>query len=1846
MDSSRFIDSPGLRRIINRHSKEDLIDIAITWSSTEPIARPEVADTVDATRSQAALSDSEYKKHVQQVYRDFGDKANKKKVIDRMLGVDWIDGLTNDQVAELDLAYKEPKVNVNPVKIQKALSHHLAPYFRHHVGASYDNDKIWIRISVLDGLAPNTMPQPSTIAYFIWFCSSDYLLHAGVKAEWREFILEAFVRLFKAAKIEEWPLTGKSPTSLAELLLNRDSQGQFSRYRLGQVDDNPLLHAPTKRKAPTVSDNFSRGMDDIEPENIHQIVMRENQVAQEFGPNTQPALPKVSIRLDLPYTANSKDYALGRLTKRVFPVGVVLEGSNVIEGIKELVPLGIAEDPLPSFLTTRTSPRPTTPPSTPAPDTTTETIAPVDMIAQAGGSNTLVTSPETISVSSTFLTPERAVPAGDRGDMRLLSSSPARSLAAVMESIMGDENSISGSQSDTGASVGAGTGGQRIEWAPSSYQSSHFHQQQHFGRPLRGTAGQIHGAGAGLFPSSLAESRMSEFEVVYDDGVRKQRTFSLTTDPGGSDAESFSSETEGESDDENMPLLDESTIEYNRNEFAQFGGQYGSLPADLHVTHNLSSGPPPITVHARRRQAPRLSSFVPEAVRARWRQIRQYQFTLIQKRVLKASLAYLLGCLISFIPLFHPYVGLSAHLAATCAVFFNPAKTLGRMVDAVRTALISITFSVFVCIASLASAVWFNSRDHYILGHVTSLLIFGGGSTFIVALAKAHFNTPTVSSACSMANIMIFVVLTREGALYLDKFSYGRVVTITTAMLLGVIISTLVCVLVWPESAHDKLRQDIGQSLTAMRLLLKLLTKTFLLESDMTPFRSASVQKLIEAHVKSFSALAKSLEEAELEFAERDMDAYKSCVKSLNTLAQYLNGLRSSCGLQFDMLQRQEKRKGVALNSAAAEGSQSRKPKVPRRMSSYSIIGSMQADQEYGASADLLEFLDLVGRPMKSLALTSKITIEHMQDIFCDTHSGKQGLVPLSPSRPTFQQRAFNGSGEPRPSDTENRRPSSTFTPRAFKSHSLQFPEFHVMQENLGKALDIFENANSRALKKFYSYQTSRRASQRLSKGARHMSEPSLAAMVQDYADENPGTLGQQLEDDAPVSEQIFLVYFFVFNLMEFAKELSSFVGWVDILVGGDEGLRPWMIRTRMSWWRRLLFFLTGYPKSLRPPQRTTRTTNEVPDEIITGSPPSSNDIQSTMSRSSTTTPVGSVSQRKKDKKAPLFPKPNRHNVVNTLHTPAPKTFMQRASTRIWKFLHVFRSFKFKFAVKAACSAVLLMTPAFVDWTRPYFVQYRGEWAVISMTIVMVPTVGGTNIVGLYRILGTIIGCYMGVATYTLFPGNTFVLPICCFLWALPNFQLVLASAYPRMGQISLLAFNLVLLQSYNRQRQDGTVPPDDDEDDDDDDMADPLKKLVRFLWESTPSSASLSPPHVASPYASTVVDDDPHFKEVWNIAFHRAVAVSFGVLLGVAITNYVWPYEARVELRKGLSDLLVNISWLYNKIVAVYSTNLDRMPSAPANLHAEEQSTRYRSLLVNRYDRDDEGAASAAAGGVLTGSRRHGIENMNKEFMEIELSLQMQLLRLYELLAETPNEPRLKGRFPVATYRKMLAGCQNILDRFLSMRLVITQDRWVESARRDFIVPVNRERREMVGNVLLYFYTLASALRLKTPLPPYLPPANQARLRLIRKIRQLPVVQNKAVLTAEDDVRYIFYYAYALVMEDVIRELERLGEWSQELFGVITPVDDFNSWFLDEEVWTPSIHGDQAPFWAGGSGGANSAVEGSGNGDGSVLSSSVATGLPSRPSLSSLRSSYRGESGSDPTRPIVEQLPRNARLS
>ncbi|KAI0929859.1 hypothetical protein AcW1_008690 [Taiwanofungus camphoratus] len=120
------------------------------------------------------------------------------------------------------------------------------------------------------------------------------------------------------------------------------------------------------------------------------------------------------------------------------------------------------------------------------------------------------------------------------------------------------------------------------------------------------------------------------------------------------------------------------------------------------------------------------------------------------------------------------------------------------------------------------------------------------------------------------------------------------------------------------------------------------------------------------------------------------------------------------------------------------------------------------------------------------------------------------------------------------------------------------------------------------------------------------------------------------------------------------------------------------------------------------------------------------------------------------------------------------------------------------------------------------------------------------------------------------------------------------------------------------------------------------------------------------------------------------------------------------------------------------------------------------------------------------------------------------------------------------------------------------------QTVRGDFVLPVNKERREMVGNIILYFSTLAAAFRSKSPLPPYLPPAEEARLRLVEAIRKLDIVRNRDVKGS----RQLLFFAYALTMKGVIQELDYLGRTLQDAFGVIGQSREaFEALFKDNDA-------------------------------------------------------------------------------
>lgn len=1078
--------------------------------------------------------------------------------------------------------------------------------------------------------------------------------------------------------------------------------------------------------------------------------------------------------------------------------------------------------------------------------------------------------------------------------------------------------------------------------------------------------------------------------------------------------------------------------------------------------------------------------------------------TLLQRSVVKCVLAYLIASLFTYAPFLSRWLASflpnndleddvpfsSLHMIATVAVYFHPAKTLGAMIEADIFALGAFIYAVTLGFCSMAVAVFLHETDRIVISDIISVLVFLGLGMALVGYAKIKVAKPQFNTACSLISIIVFTVVVKEGSLHLGHISAAKTTQVTLVVLAGSFISNVVCFCVWPQSATTNLQSDIVRNLRGFSTLLRVLTKTFLLEDPSNfHFKSDRIKRAIDDHHDSFTSLKKNLEEAKLEslfdLRMRGLSAnYVEATDSLNRLAQHLTGLRSSCGLQHQiMAARREAQRAFQQatevpistdGNATVHRHESGVPQTTPHHASSRLADLFQTednpdDQVYnaaqnpkitrydghepgGGTSAFEDFIASVGPHMRSLVFSCCRTLKGLRFTFV-----ARDPISLQP-KTLAQDASFHSATN-----------TGTGTWRDFGTSTGAYvpgTSFDGLQVDISNALRRFQHEQTVAIKRIYTMEPKRHVSD----GPQTRAEQTTDA-TQGCERSSPLQMGK-------VDEDVFLIFFFVFNLEEFAKELEVLVEALEQIRQAEERVA---LARQTSHWMRLRFVA-----------RTLGTMAGGCGRMFGLRWGKSNNQRRNGKRSK-------VSEAAKEMTTPLDFPSNRRHALNTDQTPSAMTWHQKLQRLVWNIGEFFRQPDTKFAIKAGLGSALLATPAFFPSTRKIFTKFQGQWALVSFMVVLSPTVGQSNHMSLHRILGTITGACAAVGVYKLFPDNNVVLPLFGALFSIPCFWYIVGK--PQLassGRFVLLTYNLTALYSYNLRKTD---------------------------------------------------------VEVEQIAYQRTVSVLVGVLWATVLNQLVWPFEARRQLALGVSDVLFKLAWLYQRLVLSYSRDPSQLRSRRVDRPDVSEGEEDDSFdQVDEDDEDEEVDEEAALLGTF--ASRHG-----DEFQAIELHLQVSLIKLEGLLAQTKHEPRLKGPFPVATYRSMLSCCQNILDKLHSMRCVTTRQDWYQHVRRDFVIPVNAERREMVGNVLLYFYTLGSAFHLKSPVPPYFPPAGQCRSRLLERIRELPVVKRRAVRGSS---AYLLFYSYALAMKDVIDQLDALGRLTQQNFGVWGgSVEDFERHFV-----------------------------------------------------------------------------------
>ncbi|SPO23047.1 related to BRE4 - protein involved in endocytosis [Ustilago trichophora] len=1167
------------------------------------------------------------------------------------------------------------------------------------------------------------------------------------------------------------------------------------------------------------------------------------------------------------------------------------------------------------------------------------------------------------------------------------------------------------------------------------------------------------------------------------------------------------SDSESDSDTESDTDNDESQTIHNNKSTARKPTAFFN-PTDP-VPQNASDRPP-LADHTTPRASAGVFAPLESTARSLKRLATGTNLTLFHRSIFKCALAYLLASLFTYSPILSRWLASflpnndpnddvpfsNLHMIATVAVYFHPAKTLGAMVEADIFALGAFVYAVTLGFCSMAVAVFLHETDRVIISDIISVLVFLGLGMALVGYAKIKVAKPQFNTACSLISIIVFTVVVKEGSMHLGHFSTEKTLQVTLVVLAGSFISNLVCFYVWPQSATSNLQGDIVRNLRGFSTLLRVLTKTFLLEDPSNfHFKSDRIKRAIDDHHDSFTSLKKNLEEAKLEslfdLRMRGMSAkYVEATDSLNRLAQHLTGLRSSCGLQHQIMAarieaQRAAREEARASSAAHSHSNGNASQPKSRPASSRLAGLFETEPDFdeftGGSADASmstqrgseanafeDFIASVGPHMRSLVFSCCRTLRGLRSTFV-------ARDPVNAEAKTLYQEASfaanNGGG------------TGTWNDFGGTSTGAYLPgsSFDGLQTDISNALRRFQHEQTVAIKRIYTMEPKRLA--QLSDADPH-AQADQSANTDATQDGGIGvsTLLQNNNGD----EGVFLIFFFVFNLEEFAKELEVLVEALEEIRQAEERIA---LARQTSRWMRLRLFLSTFGTM------TSEYVHMIGWRWGLGSRrKNAKRNRATSAAKGMTTPLD-------------FPS-NRRHAINTDQTPRAMTWKEKLQRLVWNIGEFFRQPDTKFAIKAGLGSALLASPAFFPSTRPIFTKFQGQWALVSFMVVLSPTVGQSNHMSLHRIMGTILGACAAVGVYKLFPDNNVVLPLFGLVFSIPCFRYIVGK--PQLassGRFVLLTYNLTALYSYNLRKTD---------------------------------------------------------IEVEQIAYQRTVSVIVGVVWATVLNQLVWPFEARRQLALGVSDVIFKLAWLYQRLVLSYSRD-------PLQLRSSREGQR-RTMHDDDDDDDDNDqqgdVADEEAALLGTFASRHG-----DEFQAIELDLQVSLIKLEGLLAQTKHEPRLKGPFPIATYRCMLSCCQNILDKLHSMRCVTTRQDWYRHVRRDFVIPVNSERREMVGNVLLFFYTLGSAFHLKSPVPPYFPPAGQCRTRLLQRIRELPVVKRRAVRGSS---AYLLFYSYALAMKDVIDQLEMLGRLTQQNFGVLGgSVEDFERHFVARaESVTPSPWG------------------------------------------------------------------------
>jgi len=246
---------------------------------------------------------------------------------------------------------------------------------------------------------------------------------------------------------------------------------------------------------------------------------------------------------------------------------------------------------------------------------------------------------------------------------------------------------------------------------------------------------------------------------------------------------------------------------------------------------------------------------------------------------------------------------------ATITVYFHPGRSSGAMIEAALWAIAAFFYASFIGVASMATAVLFETRlDMLVVGYAIILIVFCGGGLGFIGWLKQKLGSPLVNVACSLASLAIITILTKETAVVVGVFTNDKIVQVMKMVVLAISVTLFVNLMVWPRSARVELRENMIHATDLFSDMLNTITRAFLSGSE-SDLRSISFTTALNRYKSVFTQMSKNLGEAKFEHyalgTEYEYRIEAKLVECMQRLAQCIGGLRSAANTQFSLIKEQ-----------------------------------------------------------------------------------------------------------------------------------------------------------------------------------------------------------------------------------------------------------------------------------------------------------------------------------------------------------------------------------------------------------------------------------------------------------------------------------------------------------------------------------------------------------------------------------------------------------------------------------------------------------------------------------------------------------------------------------------------------------------------------------------------------------------------------------------------------------------------------------------------------------------------------------------------------------------------------